>query len=472
VQEKTNFFAGASECVLPRFLAQGQKWRLGQQPIADFFSLIFSFIVANHLALLMTSVIVHDSPALLFLFGVQFLLLAHGEGLYRPETIQAPRQECMILVKVICWSCVLAGVVAWANLQALVALAGAAPLSVMFMLAWRHSRLFVSRPPSSRSSMRNVLIIGAGRSGRKLAAHLRRDHACGRMVTGFLDQTERIGGDIRGRLEDLARIVRTEFVDEIILAPPQPPDIARWVIREAQRNHIDIKIIPDLFGFEPDTLEFEKFGPIPVLTISEERLPAVGLFFKRVIDLVFASGALAIAAPVLALVAIAIKAQSPGHVLYQAQRVGRKGRHFPCYKFRTMSEGADGLKDQLRVRNERQGPFFKIVDDPRITCIGRFLRRYSLDELPQLWNVVLGDMSLVGPRPHPLDDVERYDLEDLQRLDVLPGLTGLWQVTARRDPSFERSVALDVEYIESWSLWGDFRILCRTLSVVLEGNGV
>ena len=132
---------------------------------------------------------------------------------------------------------------------------------------------------------------------------------------------------------------------------------------------------------------------------------------------------------------------------------------------------ADKLKAQLRASNEREGPFFKIADDPRITRVGRFLRRYSLDEIPQLWNVLRGEMSLVGPRPHPLDDFEHYNLEDLRRLDVTPGITGLWQVTARRDPSFERNMALDLEYIEDWNLWMDLRILYRTVSVVLQGSG-
>jgi lipopolysaccharide/colanic/teichoic acid biosynthesis glycosyltransferase len=133
---------------------------------------------------------------------------------------------------------------------------------------------------------------------------------------------------------------------------------------------------------------------------------------------------------------------------------------------------ADSIKDELRGKNEREGAFFKIGDDPRITRIGRLLRRYSLDEFPQLWNVLLGDMSLVGPRPHPTDDVDQYQPQHLQRLDFVPGMTGLWQVTARRDPSFERSVALDVEYIRNWNLWLDVRILCRTVKAVFEGSGV
>src|SRR5580692_6435401 len=167
---------------------------------------------------------------------------------------------------------------------------------------------------------------------------------------GFLDEHEPIGGDVRGRLEDLSRIARTAFVDEIILTAPQQPDSARRVIREARRNQIDIKVVPDLFGFEPDDpLVFERFGNIPVLTLREERLPTFCLFLKRTVDAVTAATALIFAAPLLAIIASLIKLESPGPVLYQAQRVGLKGRRFRCYKFRTMDLGADKVKEQLRA---------------------------------------------------------------------------------------------------------------------------
>jgi lipopolysaccharide/colanic/teichoic acid biosynthesis glycosyltransferase len=166
-----------------------------------------------------------------------------------------------------------------------------------------------------------------------------------------------------------------------------------------------------------------------------------------------------------------IKLDSTGPVFYAAERVGRRGRPFRCYKFRTMVNNADALKAGLRGHNQRAGPLFKIVNDPRVTRFGHFLRRYSLDELPQLWNVLRGEMSLVGPRPHPLDDFAGYEIDHFLRLQVTPGMTGLWQVTARRDPSFQKSLALDLDYIRNWSLAMDFRILFKTVSAVLNGSG-
>src|SRR5579872_2221818 len=197
----------------------------------------------------------------------------------------------------------------------------------------------------------------------------------------------------------------------------------------------------------------------------------MGLLLKRALDVLVAAAGLLLLAPAVALIAILIRLGSEGPVLYSALRAGRKGRAFRCYKFRTMVRDADALKDALRGQNQRTGPFFKISGDPRITPIGRFLRRYSFDELPQLWNVLKGEMSLVGPRPHPLDDFSGYGLEHLPRLDVTPGITGLWQVTSRRDPSFQTGVRLDIHYIQRWSLAMDFRILWKTAGAVLRGSG-
>jgi lipopolysaccharide/colanic/teichoic acid biosynthesis glycosyltransferase len=212
-------------------------------------------------------------------------------------------------------------------------------------------------------------------------------------------------------------------------------------------------------------------GGFPVIELHGQPIPAVGLAVKRVMDVALSLGGLALSAPILALAAIWIRMDSPGATIYSAPRMGKKGKSFRCYKLRTMQVDADSVKEELRKQNERNGPFFKMEKDPRITRAGRWLRKFSIDELPQLVNVLLGDMSLVGPRPHPLDDYERYTIEHLRRLDVKPGMTGLWQVTARRDPSFETNMKFDLEYIENWSLRLDFRILLKTIPSVIRANG-
>lgn len=196
-----------------------------------------------------------------------------------------------------------------------------------------------------------------------------------------------------------------------------------------------------------------------------------GQLVKRTMDVGLSAVGLVLFSPLMFVIAIAVRLESPGHVFYRSLRVGQFGQIFACYKFRTMVAGADGLKQNLRRLNQRHGPFFKIADDPRLTRLGRFLRKYSLDELPQLWNVMMGDMSLVGPRPHPVEDCAQYSSEHFRRLGVKPGVTGLWQVLARANPSFETCMKCDLAYIENWSLLLDCRILVKTITAVLAGEG-
>ena len=205
--------------------------------------------------------------------------------------------------------------------------------------------------------------------------------------------------------------------------------------------------------------------------LQHEAIPTLGRLAKRVLDLALSAAALLVLGPVMLVIAIAVKLESRGPAIYSSLRVGKRGIPFVCYKFRTMVPGANQLRKVLHHLNERRGPFFKIANDPRVTPLGRFLRKYSLDELPQFWNVLKGDMSLVGPRPHPLEDVEQYCAGHEQRLEVKPGLTGLWQVTARANPSFETCMLLDVGYIRHWSLLLDCKILLRTIPAVLAGQG-
>ena len=338
--------------------------------------------------------------------------------------------------------------------------------TLVVLMATRRLRRALRRASDHK---RNVLIVGSGTKAKQISDAIHHDPSSLLLVKGYV--AENHIRNIYGPAM-LSRIAREEFVDEILIASTDP-GVARIVIQEACRNKLDVKIAPDIsIPTSGDETVFENVGGIALLKIHDHRPPECGLALKRGLDVVLAMfGGIALS-PLLLVVAVLIKLDSSGRIFYRATRTGRKGRQFLCYKFRTMIAEADAVKDNLRTKNERDGAFFKIENDPRVTRIGRFLRKYSIDEIPQLFNVLLGDMSLVGPRPHPPDDVSLYKIQHLQRLDFVPGITGLWQVTARRDPSFERSVALDVEYIKNWNLWLDFRILCKTISAVLEGSGV
>jgi exopolysaccharide biosynthesis polyprenyl glycosylphosphotransferase len=192
---------------------------------------------------------------------------------------------------------------------------------------------------------------------------------------------------------------------------------------------------------------------------------------KRTVDIVGAALALTLGAPCLGLIAAAIRLDSPGPTIFRQTRVGANGKVFRMYKFRSMYEGAEQKLDEIRDQSEVDGPIFKMRDDPRVTRVGRILRRASLDELPQFWNVLLGDMSLVGPRPPLPSEVAEYMEWHKKRLEVRPGVTGLWQVSGRSLLSFDEQCLLDIYYIENWSLWLDFKILVRTIPEVLFGNG-
>jgi exopolysaccharide biosynthesis polyprenyl glycosylphosphotransferase len=404
------------------------------------------------------------------LHGALITLLGHSEGLYA-EGAKLPQQARLlgksVLLATAILSCAYGLQDSWA-VSGLICAAGVLHFGALLIWRWQTGRPDFHSGPRQ---VRNVLIVGAGRVGRSIEAYLQKHPETGRVVCGFLDNAKPLDEKVIGRVSNLSRIARTKFVDEVILAAPEDRSLTLDVLLEARRLHLDVEIVPELFGCNPAGTEVGRVGDLPVIWLHAERLPAVRLMLKRAVDLVGAGFALSILSPFLAIIAVLIKLDSPGPVFYCASRAGRKGRLFRCYKFRTMVSNADELKDRLRQHNQRSGPFFKLADDPRITRVGHFLRRYSLDELPQFWNVLKGDMSLVGPRPHPLDDVAAYEVEHLARLDVTPGITGLWQVTARRDPSFQRGMELDREYIRTWSLQSDMRILLKTVRAVVQGSG-
>jgi exopolysaccharide biosynthesis polyprenyl glycosylphosphotransferase len=415
----------------------------------------------------------HEVLGIALLHAALIALLGYSEGLYAWSGDL--RREAAALGKSAFWATTILCVAAWLLAASAIScgeICVAGALHFASLLTWRragHRKARLTAEPGRK--VRNVLIIGAGPVGRRVAAEVEAHSETSRVVCGFLDDELPMGNRVIGQVSSLARLARTGFVDEVILAAPRNRELIQRVLQEARRLRLDVKLVPDLFGCRPPGGDVEQFGDLPAVCLHQEPSPALGLFVKRIFDAGGAAAALLILSPLMGLIAGLIKIGSKGPALYAAQRAGHKGRLFRCYKFRTMVGDADTLKLSLRRQNQRLGPMFKIIGDPRITKLGHILRRYSLDELPQLWNVLKGEMSLVGPRPHPLDDFAGYEIEHLARLDVTPGITGLWQVTARRDPSFERGMDLDREYIQTWSLAQDFRILFRTFRACIEGSG-
>jgi exopolysaccharide biosynthesis polyprenyl glycosylphosphotransferase len=244
-------------------------------------------------------------------------------------------------------------------------------------------------------------------------------------------------------------------------------------IHACELEGVEVWLVADFFRPQISRTSFDDFYGRPVLVFRTTPETSWQILLKKALDFVLALVALIILMPVFVLIALAIKLTSPGPVLFKQQRSGLNGRPFTLYKFRTMVTNAEQLQDELRAMNEMSGPVFKVTNDPRITPIGRFLRRFSVDEFPQLYNVLRGEMSLVGPRPLPVNEVKRFnDLAHRRRLSVKPGLTCLWQISGRNNLSdFRDWVRLDLEYIDNWSFWLDLKILWRTVPVVITGAG-
>jgi exopolysaccharide biosynthesis polyprenyl glycosylphosphotransferase len=324
---------------------------------------------------------------------------------------------------------------------------------------------------------RNVLIVGTGPEAHALRHHVESIRHLGYTFKGFIDflgtssRFAATSGDVVGNLDTLFTHARKEFVDEIFFTAPCERGIVQDVLEKARAHGVDLRVVPDMYDGLAWNSPIEYIGQFPTSPLHCGHVPEMALVLKRGVDIVFSSLVLLALAPLLVLVAILIKLDSPGPVFYSSERIGKKGHVFSCTKFRTMVRDAENKRADIMHMNERDGVLFKISNDPRITRVGRFLRKYSLDELPQFFNVLRGEMSVVGPRPPIASEVKEYKLSHLRRLDVMPGITGLWQVQGRQDPSFDSYISLDVTYIENWSVWLDIKIIVRTIAVVFAGTG-
>ncbi len=323
-----------------------------------------------------------------------------------------------------------------------------------------------------------LLIVGCGPRAREMAAMIEEGRGMGLRLIGFVDprsatdpSTDLSGYDVFS-LEAVGRILQTRVVDEVVFAVDLQ-ELARLepVMQHCAdlgiRTRLQLEFLPPAYS----RVYLENFREVQLLSLSSAPDSELRLFFKRIFDIVLSFTSLVILSPLLLVMAAMIKITSPGPVLFQQTRCGLGGRRFTLYKFRSMINNAEQMRAELHQLNELDGPVFKISDDPRITTVGRWLRRFSLDELPQLWNIFSGEMSFVGPRPAVPEEVDQYEDWQRRRLRMRPGLTCIWVLEGRSHVDFNRWMQLDLKYIDTWSLWLDTKIFLRTIPIVLSGRG-
>lgn len=339
-------------------------------------------------------------------------------------------------------------------------------------------------------NIRRVLVVGAGIAGQRIMKDIVERTSLGYELIGYVADSDhehgtlnwkvpinsRLGCRLRrlGDVKDVQEIMygRERPLHEVIVALPATRHTEILSIVDSCREcGIEFRLVPDLFEMHFSEVRMDALNGVPLIGVKDVALRGFNLFLKRLLDLALAAGMLAIMAIPMLIIAAVIRSSSPGPIFFRQQRVGKGGRLFTCYKFRSMYQDAEKHLDEIRHLNEVDGPIFKMKDDPRITAVGKVLRRASLDELPQIFNILKGEMSWVGPRPPIPAEVARYDEWHHKRLEVTPGLTGLWQVSGRSNLSFDEMVKLDLYYAESWSLSLDLTVILRTLPVLVKREG-
>jgi exopolysaccharide biosynthesis polyprenyl glycosylphosphotransferase len=411
-------------------------------------------------------------------YGVAWVTVLWFHGLYRPRSRWTIRSEGIAIARATILLGLIAGTVLFAfrlpdvsrafllalfPAQWLLTLATRVALRVGF--EWLRARGY---------NQRFVLIVGAGPRALAFAEKLEAHRELGLRVRGFVDdEITQVPAKWKhlGNLDVIEDLLHTDVIDEVAICLPfslwdRMNAIAFLCEQEGKIVRVPIDMLER--AFSAGRVEDLDGTPVYSLVSGPDRLAA--FVVKRAIDVAVAALALVVASPILLAAALAIRLRDGAPVLFRQTRIGLHGRRFEVIKLRTMVAGAEGMVDDLRQQSELEGHAFKLTNDPRVTRTGRFLRRTSIDELPQLWNVLWGDMSLVGPRPALPSEVDSYDMWHRRRLSMKPGITGLWQVSARRSTSFDSWAQLDLSYIDRWSLWLDFKILARTLPAALEGR--
>ncbi len=339
-------------------------------------------------------------------------------------------------------------------------------------------RLLLKKIRTHGRNLRYVVITGRGGETKKILSYLEENPHFGLHLLGcfgFAGEKKISLGQVPflGMVKDLPAFLERNVVDEILISPAREVTLAQVnrVIQAVEEFGIPIRLLPETFSPRHAKASLSWFGTIPTLAWCMGPSESFSMVFKRALDMIVSAILLVLLTPVFILAALAIKLTSKGPIFFSQVRCGLHGRPFKVFKFRTMVTDAEQKKRHLLKMNEWDGPVFKMKNDPRITPVGRFLRKFSIDELPQLYNVLRGEMSLVGPRPPLPEEVANYDREHLRRLSVLPGITCIWQVKARDGKDFKKWVQMDLEYIDNWSLGLDLKLLLLTISAVFRGTG-
>jgi exopolysaccharide biosynthesis polyprenyl glycosylphosphotransferase len=325
-----------------------------------------------------------------------------------------------------------------------------------------------------------LLIVGTGKRGVHLMDTIKDHPEWGYKIAGVVDYEQCLlcrgkeikGCEVIGGSDDFRKVLHAKSIDEVLFVVPKSRlNMVENYLYVCEDEGVDTAIAVDFFDMRVSRMHQTDLDGIPLVTFEKTFGKEWQLFIKRTVDVVVSGLSIVVLSPVLLLAAGLVKLTSPGPVFFLQRRVGLHGRKFTMYKFRSMYKGAQRQLKKLTDLNEMEGPIFKIKDDPRITPFGRFLRRYSIDELPQLFNVFIGRMSLVGPRPALPKEVEQYEPWQRKKLSARPGITCLWQIYHRGEPDFEKWMQKDLEYVDNWSLWLDFKIFFKTIFVVLSGKG-
>jgi exopolysaccharide biosynthesis polyprenyl glycosylphosphotransferase len=347
-------------------------------------------------------------------------------------------------------------------------------LSTARLLVYLHSRR--KRLLASSKHCRNIVIIGTSAKARKMGAMISHYSDWGLRILGYVEANEaensKLEADVLGTVADLPTIIENNVVDEIIFVGDRPSfDLLDKVLELCNEQGIRTRVAADFFPAKVTNLSMEFLENIPVITFSSAPEHAPSLLVKRILDIFISAIMLVVLMPFFIIIGALVKLTSKGPVIYRQTRCGLFGRRFSLYKIRSMFDGAEDVLWEIKHLNEMDGPVFKMRNDPRVTPLGRFLRKSSIDEWPQFWNVLRGDMSLVGPRAPLPEEVKEYTRWQRRRLSVKPGITCLWQVSGRNEIDFHEWMKLDLHYIDNWSLLLDLKILLRTFPVVLFGKG-